>query len=308
MKLMKIAGSLCMLLALVACHSHKQQDTHTHSHKEVDDYFGAYTLADPTYGTETVVVIEGQHRVMETNALPNHNTGDFPNAGNPNRIRAQNRRYTIPLEPTYTGVAKWAREPGVALNGVKFEPETAEVVECASGERYRVEAVQDLIDLGLDHHHAHVQPTGAYHYHGTPTGVVKAFDQGEDLVHIGFAMDGFPIYYSKSGAYRPSYRKIDETREGTDCTYENPHVRVAVDLDGTHANGTYVSDWEYVPDLGDLDECNGITIDGEYRYLVTDDYPFVGRCLMGEFVEARRPMGPPPGGRPPRGRRPNGRG
>ena len=41
----------------------------------------------------------------------------------------------------------------------------------------------------------------------------------------------------------------------------------------------------------------------QYIYLVTDDYPYIGRCLMGEYEEPRR-MGPPPGGRPPRGEGP----
>ena len=105
---------------------------------------------------------------------------------------------------------------------MKFEPGTAEVVICDTGENYRVEAFQDLINLGLDFNNAHVQPTGAYHYHGTPTSVIEDLDTGEDLVHIGFAKDGFPIYFSKSEAYKPSYTLIDSNREGEDCTYTNP--------------------------------------------------------------------------------------
>jgi len=53
------------------------------------------------------------------------------------------------------------------------------------------------------------------------------------------------------------------------------------DLEGTDPDGTYVLDWEYVPGLGALDECNGITIDGNYMYLITNDYPYIGRCLKG---------------------------
>ena len=49
--------------------------------------------------------------------------------------------------------------------------------------------------------------------------------------------------------------------------------------------------------MGNLDECNGTTVDGEYIYLITDTYPFVPRCLMGEFEETE--MGPPPGGMAP---------
>ena len=181
----------------------------------IDNFFLAYALVNADYGTETIVTIEGDTRVMVTNALPNHETGSFPNAGNPNTISEQNKTYRFPLNPQFSGQSVWVREPGVALNGVKFEPETAEVMECSSGENYKIEAIQDMVNLGLDHNHAHVQPSGAYHYHGTPTGVIAAFEKGQDLVHIGFALDGFPIYYSQSNAYAPSYKLIDEDREGT---------------------------------------------------------------------------------------------
>ena len=286
-------------LVLPSCHSHKAVSSG-------EGYSSDYTIVDQEYGTNTKVTIRDGQRIITTNALPNHATGVFPNAGNPNTIKAQNRTYKLPLVAKYTGESKWVRETGVAINGVKFEPGTAEVVQCESGENYRVEAIQKLIDLGLDNNHAHVQPTGAYHYHGTPTGVVERELTGKDLVHVGFAMDGFLIYYSRSGAYKPSYKIIDQNREGTDCVYENPHTKMNVELENTKPDGTYQPDWEYVKGLGDLDECNGIMLDGQYVYLITDDYPYIGRCLMGEYEEPKRGKGPRPGGgKPPRGSRPN---
>lgn len=42
---------------------------------------------------------------------------------------------------------------------------TAETVTCTTGGTFRVEAIQDIYDLGLDFNNAHVQPTGEYHYH-----------------------------------------------------------------------------------------------------------------------------------------------
>ena len=62
----------------------------------IEDFFLAYSLVNAEYGTETVVTIEGDTRVMVTNALPNHDTGEFPGVGNPNTISAQNRTYRIP--------------------------------------------------------------------------------------------------------------------------------------------------------------------------------------------------------------------
>ncbi|MEW4924769.1 YHYH protein [Algibacter sp. 2305UL17-15] len=283
---------------LLACNSHVATNMHHHDHEEnhshsqarentsmqQNAYFGDYSLNDENFGTKTTVVVNGETRKMVTNALPNHKTGEYPRKGNPNTISAQNKSYSFPVNPKYTGTPQWVREPGVALNGVKFEPGTAEVVVCDTGENYRVEAFQDMINLGLDFNNAHVQPTGAYHYHGSPTSVIENFDTGEDLVHVGFAHDGFPMYYSKSGAYKPSYELVKGTREGENCTYTNPKKTLDIAVDGHH-NGTYTSDFEYVEGTGDLDECNGISIAGKYMYLVTNEFPYVSRCLMGEVAQ-----------------------
>jgi hypothetical protein len=265
--------------------------------KTENNYLGAYTIIDKTYGTKTEVTIAGDKRLMSTNSLPNHKTGSFPNAGNPNTISAQKIKYSFPLYPVYTGKAKWAREPGVAVNGVKFEPETAEAFVCETGERYRIEAFQTLVNLGLDSNHAHVQPTGAYHYHGAPTGLVEALYKGEDLVLVGFAHDGFPIYYSKSGKYKPSFRLASKSRTGDLCVYNTRKEKISKEMKNTAPDGTFISDWEYVKGLGDLDECNGKEVNGKYMYFVTDTYPYAGRCLMGEYKE-QRPKGPPPPGGP----------
>ena len=279
-------------------HSHDGLESHSHEHEnEVSkntNYFGNYELENSNYGTKTTVIVNENTRTMVTNALPNHTTGEFPNQGNPNTISAQNRTYTFPVSPKYTGKSQWMREPGIALNGIKFEPGTAEVVVCDTGENYRVEALQDVIDLGLDFNHAHVQPTGAYHYHGAPTSVIEQFDTGEDLVHVGFAHDGFPMYYSKSGKYKPSFKALDGDREGEDCTYTT-HKTIDVSVDGHH-DGTFTTDFEYVEGFGDLDECNGISIDGKYMYLVTNEFPYISRCLMGKVEQEeghQRPNGPP---------------
>lgn len=299
-----------ILLFFVGCNSAKN-DKIAHQDSQQDkaisdiDFQKNYKLVSKKFGTETTVSLKGNERIIKTNALPNHATGQFPNQGNPNRIAAQKLTYEIPLNPKLTGESRWAREPGVALNGVKFEPETAERFVCETGEVYRIEAFQELVDLGLDFNHAHVQPTGAYHYHGVPTELVKLLDRGADLIMLGFALDGFPIYYSKSGQYKPSYKLVDELRTGEVCTYRNPKNSMQKNLNKTQPDGTFVSDWEYVDGLGNLDECNGTVLNGQYTYFVTQEYPYMSRCLKGEFTE-KRPQGPPPGGHghphPPRHR------
>lgn len=258
------------------------------------DFFKEYAIVSSEYGTETRVEIQGENRLMQTNALPNHPTGKFPTKGNPNRISEQNRSYNFPKNPKLSGESKWVREPGVALNGVKFEPGTAERFVCETGEVYRIEAFQDLVNLGLDFSNAHVQPTGAYHYHGVPVELIRILNKGEDLILVGFALDGFPIYYSVSGKYKPSYQLSESLRTGDACSYNNPKQGMDKELDGTRPDGTFVSDWEYVDGLGELDECNGTEINGKYVYFVTEEYPFMSRCLKGVFKEEKR-RGPPPG-------------
>lgn len=274
------------------------------------DFFESYTLTDDTYGTEVTVTVANNERIIISNALPNHETGTFPNRGNPNSITEQSNTYIYTTNPLWTGNATWAREPGIAINGIKFEPETAERVECTSGEIYRIEALQNTYDLGFDFNNAHVQPDGTYHYHGTPTSLVEVImNSAEDIVHIGFAADGYMMYYSKSGAYKPSYQLSNNPRNGIDCTYRDNEVTI----DNTTPDGIYISDWAYNESLGDLDECNGIIINGEYAYFITDEYPFVSRCLNGEYSNNngdrgnsgsgpsdQTPFRPPQGDIPPR--------
>ena len=288
---------LLLLLLSASCGSKKENEKVTPK-ENVEfadlDFTKSYTINDETFGTKTNVTITDNERVMVTNALPNHSTGEFPNPGNPNTIKAQDVEYSFPTEPTLSGESKWAREPGVAVNGIKFEPETAERFVCETGEVYRIEAIQDLVDLGLDFNLAHVQPTGAYHYHGVPKELIKKLDTGNDILLVGYAKDGFPIYYSKSGKYKPSYTLSKELRTGDACSYKNPTNSMEKDLNDTNPDGIFVSDWTYVEGKGELDECNGIEINGSYSYFITDEYPYVSRCLKGVFKEEHHP-GPPPG-------------
>gem|GEM_PF-313467 len=277
-------------------HSHTDATTHTHSgDRQSSDYLGSYSLSDSSFGTQVSVTVDeqAQTRTIVSNALPNHSVGQFPNPGNPNTISVQSKSWTLTTDPVYIGTATPIRETGVAINGVKFEPGTGESVTCESGETHRIEAIQDTTSLGLDFNNAHVQPTGEYHYHGISAMLVDIFNTGQDLVHVGFANDGHLIYYSKSGAYGSSYRLGTGTR-GTNCAYNGgaPDNRIYVEF-GSNKDGALTSDWDYIAGSGQLDECNGTTVDGQYIYLITNEYPYISRCLMGESTGQG---GPPPGG------------
>lgn len=247
--------------------------------------------------TET---FQGQFRVIKANAIPNHKVGQFPNSGNPNRISEQSKTYKIPLSPqkadqltsvSADGFGKGfpAYEFGVALNGVKLEPTAAEFFGGRSrnmNSDWTLEALSTNVNLGDDCNNAHVQPTGEYHYHGTPWEYIKKFDQNE-MNQVGWAADGFPIYY-KYGYVNPSdsNSKVIELTSSYQLKKGNRPGDGKTAPDGTY-DGTYVRDFEYVEGLGDLDIANGrfgVTPEfpeGTYYYVITDDFPSLPRYFVG---------------------------
>ena len=72
--------------------------------------------------------IEGTYRVIRADGLPDHETGAFPNRGNPNRISAQRYDYRVPVNPQPAGrvTALRMQSFGIAINGVPFDPGAAE--------------------------------------------------------------------------------------------------------------------------------------------------------------------------------------
>jgi hypothetical protein len=100
-----------------------------------------------------------------------------------------------------------------------------------------------------------------------------------------------------SGAYSPSWTLSTDPRTGSGCTGSRAIGASLVEIDGTQPDGTFISDWTFDESLGDLDECNGTWIDGQYAYFITDGYPFAPRCLNGA-TSSDGPPGAPPAGAP----------
>lgn len=253
---------------------------------------------------EVEIKIQGDLRIIDSNGIPDHDTGRFPGKENPNSIREQDYHFVMPVAPEPANAPiEVERQPfGVALNGVVFDPGTAEYYRNDRRSEWNYEALSGEIDLGLDEHHGHVQPTGAYHYHGLPTGLFERLSGGQKkMTQIGWAADGFPIYglyghedpddlESPVVELRSSYELRDGRRNGGAGTPRGDH------------DGTFTLDYEYVAGLGDLDECNGrvgVTPEfpnGTYYYVLTADYPFIPRLLRGEPDKSFERRGPPPGG------------
>ena len=199
---------------------------------------------------------------------------------------------------------------GIALNGVLFDPGTAEFWNGDRQLNWNYEALGGAVGLGLDENHAHVQPSGAYHYHGLPTPYLRSLgvDRKRHSPQVGWAADGFPVYAlygyedpgdSKSPVVKlsSSYQLKDGQRPGGD------------DGPGGEYDGAFTRDYEFVEGSGTLDECNGrfcVTPefpDGTYAYFLTTEWPVIPRSFRGTPAELRGPGVPgEPGrnGRPPR--------
>lgn len=253
-------------------------------------------------------------RLIESNGIPNHSTGQFPGRGNPNAISPQNYKFQMPLKPleksTFT-IAK--RQPvGIAVNGVVFDPGTAEFWKNDPNSGWRMEAIGGPRNLGLDQNLAHVQPSGAYHYHGIPQVLISKNDNADlQMALLGWAADGFPIYGPMAHAdadnlesplkeMKPSYRLKKGQRPGGSS---GP---------GGNYDGAYTEDFEFVHGLGDLDEANGrrgVTPEypsGTYYYVATESFPFLPRMFKGTPDESfsRHRTGFPRSDQGPRQNRP----
>jgi hypothetical protein len=248
------------------------------------------------------IMVSGGERVIRANGLPDHPAGPFPRKGNPNRISAQKYDFHLPLSPRALEKATPVRGAifGVAVNGVPFDPGTAEFWN--GDPNWNYEAKSGFIDLGLDDNNAHVQPNGAYHYHALPKGLLTRLG-GENarMMLLGYAADGFPIYnnygHSDPKDLRTPLRKLRSSYQlKAGLRQGGP---------GGKIDGKFTSDWEYVARLGDLDDCNGtfgVTTEyptGIYHYHITDQFPYIPRCWRGAPDPSFQKRGPgPPTERP----------
>lgn len=271
--------------------------------------------ANPVGTNQVAITIEGEHRVIRANGLPDHAAGHFPNRGNPNRITAQSYVFRVPLKPfVSTNTTPMRMHPfGVAVNGVVFDPGAAEWWNNDRAAGWQYEPMTGPIKLGLDDNSAHVQPNGAYHYHGPPSGLLAQLTGGNSkLVLLGWAADGFPIY----GAWGFSDAKVANSElKKLKSSYRLKNGARPSGPGGKY-DGSFVQDFEFVAGTGDLDVCNGrfgVTPEfpaGTYHYVVTEEFPFIPRLFRGTPDASFFRKGPPggfggpggPGG--PGGRRP----
>ncbi|KGJ89705.1 YHYH protein [Colwellia psychrerythraea] len=254
------------------------------------DYIEKFTstVNDINIGTvfqgDLVISQVGNKCVFNTNAIPNH---DFNDGGNafPNDVSEQNDQFEITISPTKASQVtplSLQVDNAILLNGVKVDLLAAGCYGVGNGkigcndinEPWRYDPMHSANGFAVDSHNAHAQPDGTYHYHGSPIALFENNDQQDSPV-IGFAADGFPIY----GTYFDDQGEVRSVRSSYRLK-SGDRPTGAGDPGGSY-DGSFRDDYEYIEGLGDLDECNGMTLNGGYAYYVTVSYPYVLSCFSG---------------------------
>lgn len=229
--------------------------------------------------------VTGDKCVFSTNMIPNH---DFNDGGNafPNEVSAQDVQFEVTKTPTAAAQStalSLTVDNAIMLNGVKVDLLAAacfgignEKVGCNDIDQpWRFDPMFAANGFRVDSHNAHSQADGSYHYHGSPNALFHDDDDSAESPVVGFAADGFPIfgsYFDDNGTIRKAVSSY-QLRQGTRPSGDGEP--------GGSYDGTYRDDYEYVAESGDLDACNGMTLNGVYGYFITEGYPYVMACFTG---------------------------
>ncbi len=266
------------------------------------------------------ITADDTHCTITSNSVPNHEFNDDTAAfaggqegatiEESETISVVSRSPEFADEPTFIGTGV---KNAIFLNGIRLDIATAGCYRptdpsagedgnvgfgCTDTDPWVLDALGSTTKFGADLHNAHTQPGGLYHYHGGPEALFDDEPGPEGSPIIGFAADGFPVY--GSWFVDPDSGELREAVSGYTLKEGSRGERSDTNPGGDF-EGEYLDDWEFT-DAGDLDECNGMTIDGQYGYYVTDTYPWVIKCLKGTPDESFIVQGGPGGqGGPPQG-------
>lgn len=270
--------------------------------------------ATPPEKPEVAISVQSEKRQITSNGMPNHKIGTFPNRFNPNGISKQQYDVKINTDPKPAAEVFPVNrndQPGppnmpfgFAINGIFFEPGTAEFWHGDRSSGWNYEALGGAIPLGIDTNHGHVQPNGAYHYHGLPTGLLdklKVTSESHSPL-VGWASDGYPIY-ALYGYKNPKDANSEIIELHSSFRLKKGNRPGGDKAPGGKYDGSFTKDYEYVADLSELDECNGrytVTPEfpkGTYAYFLTKEWPVIPRAFRAEPINIKMPNGPGAGRR-----------
>jgi hypothetical protein len=230
---------------------------------------------------------------LTSNNIPNHDFND-ETANFANDVAEVSRTFEIIRNPQLATVSTALDQQtfdGVFLNGVPIDLLSAGcyrpddpgadgdgnvAIGCTVDDPWLTNPLGTDHKFGADAHNAHTQPDGTYHYHGNP---LALFDDnpGPGSPLIGFAADGFPIY----GSYFADPDTGEVRKSVSGYTLKQGDRPDGDDNPPGAYDGTYYDDYEFTGTTGDLDECNGMEVDGQYGYYVTDEFPYLMFCHSG---------------------------
>lgn len=268
------------------------------------------------FNADVEITSDSNFCYFTSDAIPNHDFNDS-SADFGGEVAEQDITHTIARNPSFAASVTYMTQEtknGIMLNGVRldiisagcYDPTNPDAdgngnvtIGCQSNDPWLLDPLSTDHKFGADLHNAHTQPGGMYHYHGNPKAMFDDNPGSNGSPVIGFAADGFPIY----GSYFLD-SDTGQVRKATSSYQLKDGARVAIDgvNPGGDYSGIYNDDWEYVAGLGDLDECNGMTVDGQYGYYAIDSYPWVIKCYKGTPHESFTQTGGgggPNGGPPP---------
>ena len=247
-----------------------------------------------TFASNVRVTANNRTCTIQSNSVPNHDFGAGSRRDFVSPVREISLKVSIPRNPKLsqrkTALSQQSYD-AIMLNGVVLDILSAGcyrpngrradrngnvAIGCRSNDKWLVDPLAPSSGFGTDTHNAHTQPNGQYHYHGNPMALFDNNPGANGSPVIGFAADGFPIFGSY---FRDESGKVRKARSGYQLKQGN-RPRSPRDPGGRY-DGMYVDDYVFTG-AGDLDECNGMTVNGQYGYYVTDSYPWVMKCFSGK--------------------------
>jgi hypothetical protein len=303
-----------LLLLLIFCsHAFFAQYTQT----EIDAFLNAVTGTN-SVGTEII----GNARYFYSNNYPNHNIGQKNGNIEPvasgstwsmcayPKLGSEITQLYSSTEAASTGCTG-SYNFGVALNGIKFGPSSAAFFKDGDEndvQNWHLEALffETLDGDGTNDnvYGAHSTGAGLYHYHGDPVGYFAetvingglGIDGTSHSPIIGYAADGYPIYYKYGYANSDGSGGLVTLDSGFQLKTGSRGGDGINEPNGNY-DGEYVEDYEYTVSTK-LDECNGrfaVTPEfpkGTYYYVITESWPVIPRCFAGSVLDNSFLIGP----------------
>lgn len=234
---------------------------------------------------------------VHSNSIPAYSIG--PWKANPNNPTALNFYFKFPRKPTPASqkTSTPLGHMGILINGVSlFNPSDA---FSYNNQRVWNRNAYYNEKISFDSCNGHPAPNGEYHNHIDAPCMYDNKDSTKHSPLIGWLFDGYPLY-GPFGYSNPNDASSSIKRMAPSYRFRNITQRTSLpsgtilssaqwgpDVSNQYPIGNYLEDYEYVANLGDLDEYNGRFCktpefpNGIYAYFVASDsanqpiYPYL---------------------------------